>query len=263
MSHRRIAVGGAASVLAAGGIAVACLSIAQGAPTAHVAGPVAGSNLTPSDQATTIASRRQTVAGVAWTISEQDSTDGPCVGVVATTAAGEQGQVGGACGEGSSHLRWGVGGLSVEGTWFNVAYGLSYDSNAASVRVDLADGRSLVDDGVAAGKGLWLEVYPADPTSSADDVSRIVVSDPAAGVLADVHPASLAAARARAQAAAIAAHQARAAGSANEVTTASNARARSTTHERRLGTARRRAATAQARARRLTAHARARTLSAR
>jgi hypothetical protein len=130
--------------------------------------------------------------GVTWTISRSDSPDGPCVGVVAVVDGQQAGSVGGGCGTSDDpRLRWGIGGLEIDGAWFNVAYG-EVAATASSVSVTLGSGTVVSDDGMRESSGAWLVVVPAaDPLSRAAEIKRIAVVDETGAIITDASPPSM------------------------------------------------------------------------
>lgn len=178
---------------------VIVLALMTGAVSAGVLlgeGATAGTGLGPSEprdvvsSGTATATRTVEVAGVTWNVVHRDSSEGPCIGVVAEMDGVEEGQVGGGCGESDDPaLRWGIGGIEVKGQWFNVAYG-KVPAAAASVRVILGDGSVVVDSGVQ-GNGIWVVVIPADPFDKATDIARLEVVGGAGIAITDVAPPSL------------------------------------------------------------------------
>lgn len=117
------------------------------------------------------------VGGVRWTLVSRSSGDGPCLGVVAEVDGLEQGELGGGCGRPEdAALNWGIGGIDVGGSWFNVAYGQAVPS-ASSVKISLGDGSVRTFDNVAEDQGLWLSVIEASPTDRDGAVVHVEVLD--------------------------------------------------------------------------------------
>lgn len=144
-------------------------------------------------------SRAVEVGDAIWTVTHEESPDGPCMGVVAQVDGVEQGRLGGDCGAPSNRLWWGIGGLDIANQWFYVAFG-EVSQLVDSVRVTLGDGTVLTDGGVVAASGLWIIVAPGNPTSPASDFVRITALDAAGSVVAQENPPSIVAYTLQAQA---------------------------------------------------------------
>jgi hypothetical protein len=143
------------------------------------------------EPATATTSRSVQVGGVTWTVIRRDSPDGACVGVVADVDGVEEGQVGGGCGEADEPtLRWGLGGLEVNGQWFNVAYG-EVPITVSSVRVTLGDGSVLSDTNLGESAGSWVVVTSADPFDKAKEISGIEALSASGAILAEKTPPSV------------------------------------------------------------------------
>lgn len=137
----------------------------------------------------------QPAGQVHWTISRYDSPKGPCIEVVAEEVGGShQGRLGGCGRPENPSLRWSIGGIDMDGQWFNVAYG-AVSAAAASVRVTRGDQRELTDAGVRGGQGLWIVVIAGNPLDGATDIVQIVARDESGHVIASIRPPSIVAYR--------------------------------------------------------------------
>jgi hypothetical protein len=179
-----------AALTALFGVALVGFLVRSGATAESPSVTHGGANVVESTNATASDAVIE-VGDVTWTLIRGDSPEGACVGVVAEVAGVEQGQVGGSCGEPDDpKLRWGLGGLEVDGRWFNVAYG-EVPSDATSVRVTLGDGSALTDSELGRTDGGWLIVVPADPLDKATEISSIEVLSTAGSVIAEKTTPSL------------------------------------------------------------------------
>lgn len=113
------------------------------------------------------------VGRVRWTLVSYDSSDGPCLEVVAEVIDGtDHGRLGGCGASEDPQLRWSIGGIDIGGQWYNVAYG-QVALDASSVQVTLGNGSVQADSGVRANNGAWIIVLPADPMDSQNEFIRI------------------------------------------------------------------------------------------
>jgi hypothetical protein len=171
---------------------------AQQSDTSGATPPVTVAIANTSDDA--VASRSVTVADVVWTVTESESSAGPCIGVDVSGPNGQVGRVGGGCGSGDDGgLRWGLGGLDVDGQWYNVVYGKTTVAGGESVDIQLANASHMVVDRTTSADGLWVAAYKADRLDPAADVRSIAVQASNGAELASVAAPSIAAARARGQ----------------------------------------------------------------
>lgn len=166
--RRRLAVVGAAALAVVAGTAA---GLAQLSPDRNTAVVQPGD---PDGGPTAASSRTVVMAGVSWTITATPSPAGPCVGVTAANG----GTIGGGCGHSDNpNLRWGEGGLRVHGTFYNVVYGVA-PPHASVIRASLADGQTLLDDGLG-DDGLWMFARAAASTARPDGFTSVVVLDSA------------------------------------------------------------------------------------
>jgi hypothetical protein len=126
--------------------------------------------------------------GVDWSLVTYESSQGSCLEVHAELNA-DEGNVGG-CGASDDPLFSGMGGMSLEGQWYNVSFG-RLPEGAVSVNVSFADGTST--HGFVAGE-VWMVAQPAaNPTDGSKDLDVIEAIDESGNVVDSVNPPSLSA----------------------------------------------------------------------
>jgi hypothetical protein len=153
-----------------------------------------------SSSDTALASRSASAGGLTWTVTESDSSAGPCIDVDVSGPNGQVGRVGGGCGVSDDDgLRWGVGGLEVDGQWFNVVYGKTTVAGSDSVAIGLANASQIIVDRTNSADGLWAAAYKADRLDPRADVQSIRVRSSNGDQLAFAAVPSIAGARARGQ----------------------------------------------------------------
>jgi hypothetical protein len=130
---------------------------------------------------------RVMVDGLEWSLVSYESRDGPCLDVWVADGTGQVVGTQSGCGTGSP-FRWSVGGMEVDGRWYDVYHGGTVPG-ATRVILTMEDGGRRSTEVEA---GAWL-VAAGDPQGS---VSRIELVDTVGRVLADVSPPSLATLRA-------------------------------------------------------------------
>jgi len=135
-----------------------------------------------------------TIGDSSWALVRSFSADGSCLEVVAEVDGVEQGSVGGCGNWNASPLSWSIGGVGVEGQWYDVALGQG-SSDVAAVRLTLAAGNTRADATVDAHGGYWFVVYPADPLAKEGDITRIEALDNTGSVIGQQEVPSLAEAR--------------------------------------------------------------------
>jgi hypothetical protein len=96
------------------------------------------------------------VGGINWSLVSYDSSDGPCLDVYANVdpkaAPGQSG-----CGTPDGPFQWSIGGLDVDGEWYNIAYGTTV-KGSVTASIKSSDGTLNLD----VIKGSWLSVVPGE-----------------------------------------------------------------------------------------------------
>ncbi len=130
---------------------------------------------------------------VKWSFVSYRASDGGCLDMYAELVSEEAHGKVGSCAPGERRFEWGIGGVELGGTWYNVVYGRGRGA-LADVRIHLVNGNRLEADVVDE---TWIAVVPGDQFSF--DVDRIEALDRSGSTVEVVEPPSIAAQRQQAQ----------------------------------------------------------------